>query len=1409
MSHLLKSLRLIMLVILIALPLIGGDCGIIPNEGEGEGEGPALATVTVSGTPTLQVGARQKFTADSSDDDDTIFTWEDGDDEAFATVFDDGTVLGIAEGVTTIIATGNASGASGSAHLTVVPADTNIFIWDGESGYTGDNGSLNTSNPFRGNGCFEAELLPGVTPILLLDGYPSDDADLSVLNDADTEENDGQLWFFCRVDEDDIGKTFTIQLSAWPNYSEKVSVDSYVDDLTLDTSWKLVKIPFEELEKIGVEGEEDYRLEKIQRILFSGPGTGDGLTVYIDEIWAVSEAEFDPESFPLMGAISDEHGVTTGAASFGTVEASGTGTKEISFPVTLTNIGSGTLTITGISITGDNADEFSVSTAGFSIDPNGGTYELTITFAPDVLGTDVFGEKTASLVLTYDPTVPTPMGSSTTIPLSGTVEASAISLSSDTFDFGSVPVGLSATHTLTVSNPGNKDLVVTSIAATDASFEVVTPSLFPLTIPKDGGDEEVNIAFSPTAATAITDTLTIESDANDSETITVALSATGLSSGLPGSLAVDYDSITSSTVTLSWPELSTAGSVRVYVGPEPPSVADGVLDPQRLISTEGNVFSYTVENLAPAVDAFFHVEVLDAEDAVISQGNTHARTIGGPRATLDGVVREVHMVAPHILCLVLTNEHVHSFAESSNNHDQGIEEVVGDTGVDFQTGLWTVTRSDDTDISVTEVYRKSSPVGQYYYDVGYGAQTWNNFLDLDHEIYLVLAEEVGSPEILTVTGPTVDYEFMTQEFVEESRQAAVDILLPFSDNYLETTVIQVNQVGYCPRATERWAYVSGWMGDGGPLSLDNFPENAQVLLEPIDPMETRQTTEVMVEGVPVSDIPITLRSELDEDSGTEVRQIDLAGVPAAEGTVYRVRIPGVGVSWPTQVSETAVFKSFYTIARGLFHNRWGGDLRSDLTEWSRPADHPTVYAAESDDPWHMFSEDTPRIGEFSLSGGHHDAGDFDIRIFHGLVGEVLLNAYEANAEALTDGQLTIPESGNVIPDLLDEALWNIAAWEQLQEEDGEEEGGVRIGVESYRHPNGIYLAHEDPLAYWTYSVNANHTTRVAGLFAQAARLVAPYDASKSAELLTRAIAAYDYAVAAGVTESIGGPIIYAAGELFRVTGETAYKEMVLDTWEAHRPEWDSVPTMWSTEIPWTSTYESDVQPIVPDHIVGYLGSAEVVSEHFDGYSDVLLSEIASAGQGLESRYAHRNMRTYSPDWGRGTAVGQHLRGLYPALQLLELTEAQKEATLNAISLSADYVLGCNPLGRSWMSGLGSRPPQGALHLDSLVFVAQGMPPIPGLPVFGPSESIPVNSYYAYSMRLSYPAYAERPILRRYADVHVVTRSNEFTVWESQAEQARLFALLVTPGMMPPESWLPGGTEHRNSLAPREGVVAGP
>lgn len=1294
----------------------------------------AKVTVSYSGEP-LSVGWSEQFNVSSTYAGDTSFSWESSN-PGVASVSANGTVTAQALGSATITATGNGSGFSGSQQVTVVPENDSMLIWDGEVAYSGEYGALSTADPFRGTACYEGTPDPWHAPSIRLSDLDSYRSDISGYD---------EIWFFAKASE--AGKSFGLSFYSWPNLSNFVSIDPYIQGGALDTAWRLVRIPIDSLKTAT------YTLNSIELLSFGEAVPSGGHKIYVDEIWAVDLGTVDPNNAPLAGQLKSLY--------FGDV-ALGT-SAQLTVPVS--NIGNANLEVSGVTIADDARGEFSVDSGSFVVAP-GASHTITVTLSPTVPGA-----KNATLQIAHNLT---PLGAVSKASLIAAGVGPRIAVSPSSLSFGSVAQGQQASLPLTVKNTGNADLHVSSFQSSNGVFTVPTGSL---TI-APSGQQVVNVTFAPAQAVSYSAQLTLNSDDPLIPQRTLSVGGTGLASGSAANLNLRVSSTTSSKVGLCWPLLQNASQTRVYVGPEPSSSGTGPLPMQKLVATlSGSQQEYTVQNLAPAVDAFFYVQTLNSSSQTIGECHTHVRTAGGPRAALDTAVREVHMFAPNVLEVVMADFMVHSFSSMSDLFDQGVNEIIGDHGLQWLTGTWTVIRESGAPIQVLNVYRHSVPVGQNYYETGFEANTADNLLDVDHSIFLVLGSPVGSRDVLSVLGPL-----------------DTNIVLPFSDQYLETPVIQVNQVGYSPRATERYAYVSGWMGSGGPLDLSGFPAQAKVLIDPANPLTPRT---VALSNLPISDR--TAPGEVDSDSGTPVKDIDLSSLPAAEGTVYRVQIPGVGVSWPTQVSEVAVQKAFYTVARGLYHNRWGRDLGPDWTEWApRRPDHETVYTAELNDPEQKHAETAPRTGERPLAGGHHDAGDFDIRMYHYTVAMVLMRSFEANPGAFEDNQLTIPESGNGIPDLLDEVLWSLAAWEQLQEADG----GVRMGVESYRHPFGFHYADEDPLPYWTYARDPIHTARVAGLFAQAARLVAPYDAEKAQELEDRARAAYAYAISNGVSAGTAGPVMYAAGELSNLTSAPEYNAMFDAAWVVN-DSWGQGPEIQSF-FPWRGSYREASQPVLVDFVVGYTESASANSF----YRSQALARISGAAQSalavLESDHAHRNGRPlrYGPDWGQGSAVGQFVIPVYAALQTGSLTPEAEQEYINALSLSADYVLGCNPLGMVWITNLGSRYPHDPLHLDSLAFLRDGYGLLPGIPVYGPVGELHQLDYVEYGRRLMYPAIENTPLLRRYADVHGLVQMNEFDV-SLQATHTELFGALLAPGFQPSSQWLPFGSEHRNPLPPRQ------
>lgn len=850
---------------------------------------------------------------------------------------------------------------------------------------------------------------------------------------------------------------------------------------------------------------------------------------------------------------------------------------------------------------------------------------------------------------------------------------------------------------------------------------------------------------------------------------------------LAGNPVVSIGQITSSSVGLNWAPISSASAIRVYLAPEPSASIGAPLPNAVLVSTlSGSATGYQLTNLAPSVDAFLRVEA-DVPGQTVAT-NVHAHTAGGPMAALDNAVREVHMMAPNVIEVVLTD-----------NIDNG----VGNDGATYQSGSWTVTRRSGSSIGVTNKYRHTAPIGQPEYTLGYGGGVDAANINVDHKIFLVLNQNVGTGEVLTINGPL-----------------GVSFKLPFSDKYLETPVIQVNQVGYNPRATERWAYVSGWLGNGGGLSLSSFPSTADVLIQPTDSMSQRT--------VALDNTPITMRSAFDSESGAPVNQINLASLPAAEGTRYRVQIPGVGVSWPTAISEEAAYKAYYVSARGMYQNRWAGDLRLANTEFSRPQDHvdrpdgtPTVYTGEQANWTQMHPESTPLTGARDVVGGHHDAGDFDIRASHTTIPQLLMRSYELNPTAHTDGQLAIPESGNGIPDLLDEALWNIQGWEALQESDG----GVRAGVESWRHPYGYYYAHEEPLAYWTYARDPQVTARAAGVFAQMGYLLRNLDGNttgtddtRANQLETRAVNAYNWANNPSHLDYQGDPaahsyLLYAASELYRLTNNTTYKTAFESHWDAldvwGRGAYDALVA----DMGYMGDY-TDLHRVMQDYTQGYLhASGSKRADIVTVATNELTTNAANSLANQDNDHAHRHPMNGGtlPDWGNSTTPGKYLDTVYGRMSVGGLNATQQQDYFNAMSLAADYVLGCNPMGYTWITGLGSRNPQDVLHLDYLTFLAEGKGVMPGIPVYGPTAGFSTLAYYLPSIDAFYPEIAnpstptELPLMQRFGDTKTFVTSTEFDTTAVMAPNTELFAALLKPGMTLSNSWKSGGHDFHNPL----------
>jgi hypothetical protein len=183
--------------------------------------------------------------------------------------------------------------------------------------------------------------------------------------------------------------------------------------------------------------------------------------------------------------------------------------------VTLTNSTGGTLSISKIAVTGTG-----FSATGMTVPlslAKGSQASFKVTFTPTAMGT-----VTGSVTVTSNASNP-----SLTVALSGVGMTPQISVVPATVSFGSVPIGVSNTQTLTLKDSGNANLIVSQTTVTGTGFSI-SGSALPVTV-TPGNSIALTVRFSPAVAGNAAGTVSIGSN---STPVSVPVAGTGISQSL-------------------------------------------------------------------------------------------------------------------------------------------------------------------------------------------------------------------------------------------------------------------------------------------------------------------------------------------------------------------------------------------------------------------------------------------------------------------------------------------------------------------------------------------------------------------------------------------------------------------------------------------------------------------------------------------------------------------------------------------------------------------------------------------------------------------------------------------------------------------------------------------------------------
>lgn len=577
-------------------------------------------------------------------------------------------------------------------------------------------------------------------------------------------------------------------------------------------------------------------------------------------------------------------------------------------------------------------------------------------------------------------------------------------------------------------------------------------------------------------------------------------------------------------------------------------------------------------------------------------------------------------------------------------------------------------------------------------------------------------------------------------------QLLIAAIIPiFSWGQSLTDEIRVNQLGYYAN-TEKRAIVHG----SSSSTFDLVDASTQ---------ETVFTGSLSAEGYWVY-------------SNENVAIADFSSV-TTEGSFYLV-VSDLGKSYTFDISNDVFTDLAIGSTKAYYYQRASTSLPEQYAgTWHRNAGHPDdnvlVHASAA-------TAERPTNTVLSAPKGWYDAGDYNKYIVNsGISTFTFLHLYETMPDYFTNIELNIPETGNNIPDILDEALWNIEWMLEMQDPN---DGGVyhKLTTADFQ---GWDMPEDATMQRWMVQKGTAATLDFAAIMAMSARIFADFETELPGfadRCLAAARSAWDWAVANDnipYTQSqvkadydpdidtgeypddyFKDEFSWAGAELFLTTGEQQYYDRI-DIFEG---EWNAF------DVPsWQQVKALGLLSLITN-------SDRVSASDYNLYK----SELFLLTNDMMSEYNSSAYKTslgmydWEFTWGSNAIALNHSMLLLDAHRLDD-----SKGYFDAALANMDYVLGKNPLNKSYVSGFGDDYPMNIHHRQS---GSDGIEePVPGFLVGGPNQWA--------SDGVSYP---QNDPATRYADVRESWATNEITInWNAPLMYAAFTIEYMQSGVTPP------------------------
>jgi endoglucanase len=495
-------------------------------------------------------------------------------------------------------------------------------------------------------------------------------------------------------------------------------------------------------------------------------------------------------------------------------------------------------------------------------------------------------------------------------------------------------------------------------------------------------------------------------------------------------------------------------------------------------------------------------------------------------------------------------------------------------------------------------------------------------------------------------------------------------------------MIVVNQIGYLP-GQSKIALLLNSSSAEAPVELVDHQTGAIVFSEKAGQTQT------------------------DEASGDVIQTIDFSNFQQQGQYHWQM---GSLQSVPFKIASQVYQETFVTLLRSYYLQRCGVELSDPINGIYHPPCHIKDAIMAHQDPVHQSGE------SFPSQGGWHDAGDYGkyVATTAVTIGRIL-SLYEQQPHLFWDSQLSIPESGNGIPDALDEMQFGLDWLLRMQRQDG----AVYRKLSGTAWPAGL-SPDEDQQSRYVYGVSTPETAKFAAAMAIAARVFQPLKTELAQQYQQAAEKAWSYLEQhptmqvdwvdgddSGSGKYLTSEVdteasltvdtddrFWAAAELYITTGQSQFEQYVSD-YLKHNDytlfEWKDPSALGMTN------YLFQTQQPIDSHI-----RRRLVSK-LQRRADQALDQANHSGYRLANNHFI---------WGSNKIAAEEAITLLYAHQV-ETRAAYQTAALDQL----DYLLGRNPFNQTFVTGLGTNPVR---HVNHLFARAKGIY-IPGLLVGGPND----------------------------------------------------------------------------------------